>query len=270
MAILLESGQVLIEMRYGLDAAEIIFEKEMFVRGVSVFIGQTEADEHAGNLESVRHLSDEGDGAAFADEHRFFLEAFLQSGLGFLKNRRVVGSGPGLAGAEHFKFAMDGLRQEFANVFFDEFGDALGVLSGNQAGREFCVSLGRDDSLGAFALIAAPDTVEFKSGANPELFDGGKPFFPAVAWRADGVLEGLAVPGQAVKRFAFGFGNFFHVVVEARNGDPKLLVVQLGEKFGEDSERVRNSTAVHAGVEISFGSGEFDLIVVEAAQAVGD
>lgn len=119
-------------------------------------------------------------------------------------------------------------------------------------------------------MIAAPDTVEFKSGANPELFDGGKPFFAEVGWSADGVLEGFAVPGQAVKRFAFGFGNFLNVVVEARNGDPKLFVVQLGEKFGEDCEWVRNSTAVHAGVEISFGSGEFDLIVIEAAQAVGD
>src|SRR5258707_577420 len=123
------------------DAAEIVFEVEMLVGSVSVFVGKAKADEHAGNLEGVIHLGDERNGAAFTNEDRFFLEAFFQSGLGALKDRSVIGSGPGLSGAEHFKFAFHGFWQKLANMFFNEPGDARGILAWNQAGVKFGVSL---------------------------------------------------------------------------------------------------------------------------------
>jgi len=87
----LQGGQILIEVGNGFDAAEIVFQIEVFVRGVGIFIGQAEANENAGDFESVVHLGDEGDGATFADEDSLFLEAFLESRLGALKNRRVIG-----------------------------------------------------------------------------------------------------------------------------------------------------------------------------------
>ena len=68
----LEGGEIGVEMGDGFDAAEIVFEGEMFVGSVRVFVGQTEADEHAGNFESVMHLRDEGNGAAFTNENGFF------------------------------------------------------------------------------------------------------------------------------------------------------------------------------------------------------
>ena len=43
----------------GFDAAEIIFQSEMLVGGMRVFVGKTETDEHAGNFEGVMHLRDE-------------------------------------------------------------------------------------------------------------------------------------------------------------------------------------------------------------------
>ncbi len=113
----------------------------MLVGSVCVFVRKPEADEHAGNLEGVIHLSDEWNGTAFTNENRFFLEAFFQCGLGALKNRSVIGSGPGLSGAEHFEFAFHRFRQKLANMFFNELGDARGILAGNQAGGKFGVSL---------------------------------------------------------------------------------------------------------------------------------
>ena len=94
-------------MSYGFDAAEIVFQVEMLVGSVSVFVGQAEADENAGDFEGVVHLSDEWDRAAFADKDCFFLKAFFEGGLGALKNWRMVRGGPGFAGAEDFEFAMD-------------------------------------------------------------------------------------------------------------------------------------------------------------------
>ena len=64
-------------MSYGFYAAEIVFKGYVFVRGVSVFVWQAEADQDAGNFEGVVHLGDEGDGAAFADEYGAFAEALF-------------------------------------------------------------------------------------------------------------------------------------------------------------------------------------------------
>src|SRR5258707_8486069 len=101
----LEGGQVLIEVGYGLDAAEIVLQIEMFVGGVGVFVGKAEAHEYAGDFKGVVHLGDEGNGAAFADEDGFFLKALFESGLGALEKGCMVRSGPGVAAAEDFAFA---------------------------------------------------------------------------------------------------------------------------------------------------------------------
>src|SRR5580704_18693638 len=103
------------------DAAEVILQGEMFVGSMRVFVGEAEADEHARNFESVMHLRDEGDRAAFANEGCFFSEAFFEGGLSDFENGRVKWSYPGLASAEDFEFALNGLGQKFADVFFDEF-----------------------------------------------------------------------------------------------------------------------------------------------------
>jgi len=43
-------------MRDGLDAAVVVFEGEMLVWGVGVFIGKPEADENTWHFEGVVHL----------------------------------------------------------------------------------------------------------------------------------------------------------------------------------------------------------------------
>ena len=47
----LEIAEVGVEVGDGFDAAEVIFEGEVLVGGVGVFVGETEADEDAGDLD---------------------------------------------------------------------------------------------------------------------------------------------------------------------------------------------------------------------------
>ena len=56
-----EAGQVFVEMGYGADTTVVIFQGQVFVRGVGIFVGKTEADQDAGYFESVVHLRDERD-----------------------------------------------------------------------------------------------------------------------------------------------------------------------------------------------------------------
>src|SRR5260370_24406314 len=133
----LESGQSRVEVGDGLDAAEIVFERDVLVGSVSVLVGKAEAEQDAGNFEGVVHLGNKGNGAALADEYRFFAEASLQRRLRFLENGRVKGRGPGLAAAKHFEFAGDRFGQQFAEVLFPELADFRRILVGTVARRKF-------------------------------------------------------------------------------------------------------------------------------------
>src|SRR5277367_2637849 len=115
-----EAGQVGVEMGDGFDATEIVFEGQMFVGSVGVFVWEAEADEHAGNFEGVVHLRYEGDGTALANEDRFFPEAFFEGALRDLENWRVKRGNPRFAGAQDVEFAFYGFGYKFADVFFDK------------------------------------------------------------------------------------------------------------------------------------------------------
>ena len=136
----LERGEIGVKVGDGFDAAEIIFQGKVLVGGVRVFVWKAEADEHAGNFEGVMHLRDEGNGAAFTNENGFFAKAFFERALGDLEDRRMERGDPRFAGAEDIEFALYGFRQEFANVFFYEFGDGVRILAGYEARGKFCVS----------------------------------------------------------------------------------------------------------------------------------
>ena len=137
MVLGLERGKAGIKVSDSLDSPEIIFESYVFVGSVRVFVGQAETQEYAGNFERVMHLRDERDGAAFANEHGFFSEAFLESALSNFKDWRVERGDPRFTSAEQVKLEFDGLWQKFANVFFDEHSNFLRILIGNEARGKF-------------------------------------------------------------------------------------------------------------------------------------
>ena len=167
-----------------------------------------------------------------------------------LKNRMRIGRDPGLAGAEHFEFAVHRFGQQLADVPLDELGDFLRVLIGHQARGEFRVGFRGDHRLRAFAGVAAPDAVEFERRARPKPFDDRKAFFAAERGRADRLAKFLFFPGQGVQRFALGFRERGDVVVKPGNGDAEILVVKLGDHFRENRDRIRNGAAENSRVQI--------------------
>src|SRR5229473_2125360 len=105
-----------------------------------------------------------------------------------------------------------------------------------------------NDGLGAFALIAAPDAVQFERGADPKAFDSGEACLAEITGRADSFFEIFFLPGQRVQRLALGFGSLGDLIVEARYGDAIALVVKLGKKLGQNGEGIGNGAAIYAGV----------------------
>src|SRR5947199_10766775 len=93
------------------DPCKIVFQRQMLVGGVRIFVRQTESNQNAGHFESVVHLCDERDGTAFANKNSLLAETFFESGLSFGKNRRLKRSGPWLAGTQYLKLADHGVRQ---------------------------------------------------------------------------------------------------------------------------------------------------------------
>src|SRR5207302_2545879 len=246
----LESGKVGVEMGDSLDAAEIVFEGNVLIGGVSVFVGQAETEQNAGHFESVVHLRHERNGAALANENRFLAEAFFQGRLGLLENGIVVGGDPGFAGAQNFKLAMNGFWKELSNVFLDEFSNFLRLLVGNQTRGEFCESLGRNYRLGAFPLVAAPDAVQFECWTRPKALDGGKTLFAEIAGSANGSLKILFLPRQSIQRLALGFRDVRDGIVEARDVDTEILVVKSCEKLCQDCEWIGDGAAIYTGMQI--------------------
>src|SRR4029077_14082373 len=70
-----EFGQGLIEVSHGLDASKIVFQQNVLVRGMGIFVGQAKTQHDARHLERVVHLSDKGNRAAFADKNGALAES---------------------------------------------------------------------------------------------------------------------------------------------------------------------------------------------------
>ena len=155
-------------------------------------------------------------------------------------------------------------------MFFNELGDFVWILVRDQASGKLCEGFGRNYGLRAFALVAAPDAIEFQSWANPQPLHGRKSGFADVRRGADGLFEISFLPRQGVEGFAFGGRDLGDVIVKAGDHSLEILVVQFGEQLGQNRQRIGNRAAVHAGMQIARGPGQFDLVVVQATQAVGD
>src|SRR5260370_40554382 len=131
---------------------------------------------------------------------------------------------------------MDRFRQELANVLLDELGDLVRILVGNETRRELSKGLRRNDRFGAFALITAPEAVQFERRAYPQTFDGGEAGLAEVAGRADGLFEILFLPGERAEGFALSIRNLGNLVIKPRHRDAGILVVKLREQLRQDGE----------------------------------
>src|SRR5262249_46620329 len=154
---------------------------------------------------------------------------------------------------------MHHFGKKFANVLFDSLCDLLRVLVWNEPRGKFCERFGWNYGFGAFASVTTPNAVQLKRRTNPKLFDDGKTLFAAITRCADGGLKRFFAPWQRVECFALGFREFGYIVIETGDSNVKVLVVQLGEKFGEDSQWIWDCTAIDPRMQVALRTGQFNL-----------
>src|SRR6202049_226927 len=99
----LERGEAAVEIGHGLDAAKIVFKRDMLVGRVRVLVGQPKAEEHARHLKRVVHLRHKGNRPTLANENGTLAEAFFKRGVRHLEKWMRVRRHPGLARAQYLE-----------------------------------------------------------------------------------------------------------------------------------------------------------------------
>ena len=84
------------------------------------------------------------------------------------------------------------------------------------------------------------------------------------------LLERVARFGEIDAKALLEFRRHGDVVVETGDGDRSVGVAQACDDVGEHLGGVAGGIAVHAGVEVHGGAGDFDLLTNEATQHGGD
>src|SRR5258708_22044251 len=89
-----------------LDPAIEIRDVELLIRSVQVVVGQAKAHHHAGNLQYVLEIGDDGNRAAGANEYRVFFEDFMHGLRGGLDEAVVRRYDAGRAFAVDLDFSF--------------------------------------------------------------------------------------------------------------------------------------------------------------------
>src|SRR5919199_3891626 len=151
------------------------------------------------------------------------------------------------------------------HVTVDALDDLLWFLIGYQTAGDLGMGRGGDDRLDAFALEAAPDTVDFKRGPRPVSLDRG--------------IAGLA------KKFVNAELGFILHLVKGNGGEPRTIRAREGDHrviealhqdcaFGtahgveqayERMDRVLYDATVKAGVKVMLRAVYVDLETREAS-----
>ena len=233
-------------------------------------VGEGEAEEESGGVEDVGEGLDDGDAAAFADEGDLAAEGLRQGTLGGLAEGGVGVHEVGLAGVAEVDVEADDGGELGAEVGFGGGEDFGGVLIGDEAEGEFDEGLFADDGLGAFALIAAADAVDFCGGASPAAFALGVAGFAEEGGGAgEGEGFGVAV-AEGLPGGALPILQGADVVVEAGDEDAAFGVVQGGGEAGGHGAGVCYGATEDAGVEVDGGATDFGLQAGDAPEAVGE
>lgn len=74
------------------------------------------------------------------------------------------------------------------------------------------------------------------------------------------------IKGQALPLCFHFIGKLCHTVVEMRNGDAPLIVVQTGNNLAHDADRVDGNAAIHAGMQVDVGALDGEFLAQKPAQ----
>src|SRR5205823_10577203 len=118
-----------------------------------------------------------------------------------------------------------------------------------------------DYRLGAFAGIAADQSVDFRRRAGGDLLDQQAVLLARGDLETDAakkILRGEVEPGEV----GLDVGRqLMHAVVEAQNGDAPVVVMERREDACKDAQRVLCGAAKNARMQVAVGTGEPHFLV---------
>ena len=152
----------------------------------------------------------------------------------------------------------------------EQAADLAVVLIGYQTHRDFRVSFRRNDRLGAFAGISAPNAVYVERRPHADALHGRVPLLARRFPHADALAKsGLAERSPAEIR-PLRRRELPHPVVEPGDGHAAVGIGQRRDHLREHDGRIGHRSAVQARVQIAVGSRNGHLYIAQAPQAASD
>ena len=141
------------------------------------------------------------------------------------------------------------------------------ILMRNQSAGYFGVCLGGQYGFRAFARIAAPDAAYIERRTATVALQRAVSFFTEKGVYADSLFVFLLVERDVRYHFTFRLRHFFHIVVEAGNGDASVGIRHLAYHSAKHIDGVGHRTAEMSGVQVAVRTGYFYLPIGKSAQA---
>ena len=126
----------------------------------------------------------------------------------------------------------------------------LAVLVRHQSHGDFGMGLRREDGLGSFACIAAPDAVYIQTRTDASALHGGITCFAFHLIDIQEFLVFFQVKRGACKFVAVFPAEFHDIVIKAFDCDSSVFVYERGYHVAEDVDRIGHGSAVVAGMEV--------------------
>ena len=137
----------------------------------------------------------------------------------------------------------------------------------NQSAGYFGVCLGGQYGFRTFARIAAPDAAYIERRTATVALQRAVSFFAEKGIYADSLFVFLLVERDVRYHFTFRLRHFFHIVVEAGNGDASVGIRHLAYHSAKHIDGVGHRTAEMSGVQVAVRTGYFYLPIGKSAQA---
>ena len=148
----------------------------------------------------------------------------------------------------------------------EECRDLVRVLVGDQAHGYLGVGLARDDRLGPFTRISAPDPVHVERGPDRVSLVGRVSLLAKYILDVKCLFILLQGEGSLCHFCPLFSAQLDHLIIESRDRDVVVLVVQGGDHLCQDIDRVCHCASVQTGVQIPVRTGHFHFHIAQSAQ----
>ena len=155
-------------------------------------------------------------------------------------------------------------------MFYDQFDNLVRILIGDEPAGDLRVRLARRHGLRPRPLIAAPHAVELERRPRPLALERRVARLADARRRADLREVRRLVERQIVDRLPLGGGELAHAIVEVRDGDASVGLVQRRDELGHRVQRIRHRAAVPPRMQILRRAGERELEAGESAARHGE